>query len=185
MDSEGNIVEEFYKQIKCFLSSDIEVLDVGANIGRISRLISPQVKSVTLLDPDITVLEFAKKQFQKINIENTTFILSDFSHMKHQQQFDIILFFLSLHHIKDIGSTFIHCRSLLKNEGLLILGDFYTENISYPFHQYEQVPHNGFPLNKLQKQLYQYGFKVKRFSSFYSLVKNDKTYPLFVLIAEI
>lgn len=184
MDLEDNVVKAFYEQIKCFLTPDIEVLDVGANIGRISRLVLPEVKRVTLLDPDHDVLETARRQFSKTKTENVAFIHSDFSCMESQQQFDIILFLLSLHHIEDVESTFAHCHSLLKNGGLLIIGEFHTENISYPFHQYEKVPHNGFSLNKLQKQLYQYGFTVKKFSKFYSLIKNNRIYPLFSLVIE-
>jgi ubiquinone/menaquinone biosynthesis C-methylase UbiE len=185
MNLEDHVVKAFYEQIKCFLAPDIEVLDVGANIGRISRLVSSEVKRIVLLEPDFDALEAAKKQFSKTKTENVAFIHSTFSHMKPQQQFDIILFFLSLHHIEDIESTFAHCHSLLKNDGLLIIGEFYTENISYPFHQYEKISHNGFSLKKIQKQLCQYGFTVKKFSNFYSLIKNNRVYPLFVLIVKV
>lgn len=185
MNSERNVVEVFYDQIEKFLTSDAEVLDVGSNVGRIGRLISPRVKTITLLDPDLAVLKSAEKRFMEARLENANFIHSDFSHLKAQRQFDIILFFLSLHHIEDIESTFARCRTLLKDGGLLIVGDFYTENILYPFHEYDRVPHNGFSLKKLQEQLCLHGFKVKEFSNFYLLTKNGQQYPLFVLVAKI
>jgi ubiquinone/menaquinone biosynthesis C-methylase UbiE len=148
MNLERNVVEVFYDRIEKFLTSSAEVLDVGSNIGRIGRLISPQVMAITLLDTDMAVLESAKKRFGEAKIENANFIHSDFSHLKTERKFDIILFFLSLHHIEDIESTFARCRILLKDGGLLIVGDFYTENILYPFHEYDRVPHNGFSLKK-------------------------------------
>ncbi|WP_165026983.1 hypothetical protein [Dysgonomonas sp. ZJ279] len=85
--------------------------------------------------------------------------------------------------MQDIESTFKLCCSLLKKNGLLIIGEFYAENSS--FHVYEKVPHSGFSVKQLLMKLNSHEFRMKKVSTFHSLKKNGQTYPLFLLVTEL
>lgn len=183
MNWEQKATEAFFLQIKPYLAAGANILDVGSDTGRIARMIAPEVESVILSDPDSTALDTAKELCREAGSENVDFINSDFLSIHSVPPFDIILFFLSLHHIKDIESTFRHCRLLLKNQGLLIIGEFYLENKAHPFHIHDTVPHNGFSVKELYALSASYGFTTKRISGFHTLIKNEINYPLFVLIA--
>lgn len=183
MNTEQKATEAFFLQIKPYLTAGADVLDVGSDTGRIARMIAPEVRSVLLSDPDSNALNTAKELCRQADIKNADFINLDFLSIHSRHSFDIILFFLSLHHIKDMESTFQHCCSLIRNKGLLIIGEFYQENQMHPFHVYNSVPHNGFSVKELNSLSTSYGFKTIKVSRFDTLIKNETRYPLFALIA--
>lgn len=181
--SDHAVATAFLKRIRHNLENGYSVLDVGAGTGLLGSLIAPFVSNIIMLDPDSRSLMLAEKRCISQRLNNIRLIHGDIYNIGDKKA-DILLFFMSLHHIEDITGVIAKCKSLCKSSTQIIIGDFYSENT--PFHIYDHVPHNGLSPKKLSQLLRDYGFRITECSPFHLLEKQNKDkiiyYPLFLLI---
>ena len=66
-DYQDNIL----KEIRLLVSlADLDVVDLGAGTGRLTRLLAPRVRSIKAYDSSAHMLEIAADSLRKMNVEN-------------------------------------------------------------------------------------------------------------------
>lgn len=182
LPQDHTIASAFLKRIQQRLESGDYVLDIGAGTGLLGSMIASLVSNVTMIEPDRSSLILARERCISQQLNNINFIHGDI-YSAGCRKADILLFFMSLHHIEDITGVIAKCKSLCKTGTQIIIGDFYSENV--PFHIYDQVPHNGLSPKRLSQLLKDCGFRITECRPFYLLEKLNKEkiihYPLFLL----
>jgi SAM-dependent methyltransferase len=89
------------------------VLDVGCGTGELADSLRGKGYDVTAIDID-PALESSSVQIADIG---------DY----HDEPFDAVIFSLSFHHVRDVGTAVNQARSLLRAEGILIVDEFAWE----------------------------------------------------------
>jgi 2-polyprenyl-3-methyl-5-hydroxy-6-metoxy-1,4-benzoquinol methylase len=105
-------------QFKNYLK-DKNVLEVGSGIGSFTEILSKDVHKLTLLEPDKNFCKFLENKFKhetKIdNIYNGT--IDDIKDL----EFDVIVHFQVLEHLKEDNQEIINNLKLLKNGGHMLI----------------------------------------------------------------
>jgi ubiquinone/menaquinone biosynthesis C-methylase UbiE len=91
---------------------------------------------------------------------------------------------MTLHHIPDTAKILDSFHSLLQPGGVVCISDLDKEDGSFHSHEPDFAGHKGFERAGLGQELEQAGFTNVRFSTCYSLIKDGRTYPLFLAVAE-
>ena len=77
-DYEGNILREIEKLVT---PMDLDVVDLGAGTGRLTRLLAPQARSIKAFDYSAHMLEIATASLQKMGLTNWTTGVADHRHI--------------------------------------------------------------------------------------------------------
>ena len=106
---------------------DLNILEIGCGIGKITQQLSQYVSSITALDSHSTYISFCKNKLNKesnITFENTTF-----ENFTSEEQYDVIIFSWSkIHNINQHELLFEKIKKLSKNNTLVILLDAYHKS---------------------------------------------------------
>lgn len=89
---------------------------------------------------------------------------------------------MSLHHIADTINFIREVKKRIKENGFFAIGDLIEEDGS--FHGSKDILHFGFNLEKLSKLLEAEGFIILRETVYDYVSKNEKNYPIFIIIAQ-
>ena len=73
-DYQGNILREFEKRVSLV---DLDVLDLGAGTGRLTRLLAPHVRSIRAFDNSAHMLEIAASSLRKMELQNWSVGVAD------------------------------------------------------------------------------------------------------------
>lgn len=109
-------------EMEKWLNKDVEILDVGGNIGFFSLYLSRFVKSITIVEQNHRLLNVGRKLADYEKIGNVKFIEKDFKKFTTDKKFDVVMS-LAIH--KWVGMEFedylkkIH--GLLKKGGLVLM----------------------------------------------------------------
>lgn len=101
------------------------ILDLGAGTGLLSSLLLRKYPeaSITLIDLSEKMLDVAKLRLQ--SYPNVNYIVDDYTYYKAQEQYDIIVSALSIHHLSDDQKYELYQNSYvnLKDSGVFINAD--------------------------------------------------------------
>ncbi len=112
---------------KKFKLKNYRCLDVGCGSGRWAKILSNNVKHLTLLDPSLKAINVAKKNLKKK--KNVTFINKSVGDMKFEKKFDFIYSLGVLHHLPNINEALkIIATNLKKNRPFLVYLYYNLEN---------------------------------------------------------
>lgn len=117
----GYLIKNFKGQEKC------DVLDLGVGTGITTEIIKKQFPGFKF-----DVVDFSKKMLlgakKKLGKENVKYIFGDYSKLKFDKKYDIIVSVIGLHHQNDAGKKLLFKRiyTLLNKGGVFILGDLVT-----------------------------------------------------------
>lgn len=118
---EQGIHNVYLKEINNYLNDDIEVLDVGCGTGLVSNLFAMEYSSnFTSIDFSDSI-DYAKDFANKNGIKNVSWIKDDFLNFSTDQKFDVIICCGVLHHIPEHEQALTKMKSMLKEDGKLIL----------------------------------------------------------------
>jgi 2-polyprenyl-3-methyl-5-hydroxy-6-metoxy-1,4-benzoquinol methylase len=118
---EQGIHNIYLREINNYLNDDIEVLDVGCGTGLVSNLFAMKYNSnFTSIDFSDSV-DYAKDFAYKNEIKNVTWIKDDFLNFSTDKKFDVIICCGVLHHIPEHEQALVKMKSMLKEDGILIL----------------------------------------------------------------
>lgn len=108
--------------IKKFLNSDHDVLNIGSNCGFIDIEIAKKCKSVTSIEPDFKLTEICNLISNEFNIKNIKTINNSFTDVNLNKKFNMILS-LAVHKWVDMDlfSYIKKINSFLKKDGLILL----------------------------------------------------------------
>ena len=162
---ELKISEEFCSFICSHAQTPIpHVLEVGCGHGSAAAYMCNVSNQLSLIDIDEKAVELLKIQMSSMSHVKVRCMVSN----DIDETFDMVYYFLSLHHIADISSELEQAKRLLNTKGKLYICD-YMPVPNCTLHHYDIVPHEGFHPNHLKELLTQKGFRIEHLQEISSL----------------
>lgn len=175
----SNFVEQLSYGI--FLYKEDNIAEVGCGTGLVGLQLSKLVNKIYMIDNSPSMLNVLREKINESNINNVEIIEGELEN-SNLNNLSGVISFLTLHHIEDVSNFIDKVKEKLKDNGFLAIGDIVKEDGS--FHMDVKVPHSGFDIEELSKTLEKKGFTILRKSIYDSMEKNNKDYPLFIIIAQ-
>lgn len=120
-----------------------EVLDIGCGEGYGSSYLADFAKSVTAIDYDATIIDYAKNKYPKTTLQ---FYIIDVKKLNSlNEKFKVICAFQFIEHIQDAHSLLRNISGLLKDDGIFICS---TPN------KKDASPKSELPFNKFHVREY-------------------------------
>ncbi len=161
-----------------------EALDFGCATGLLSFFLKDFFKKITLADMSSEMIDVLKVKIDNEQLSHFIPIkLTADSHLPINT-FDVIYTSMTLHHIPELSPIFAQFYTSLKDNGILCIADLVKEDGSFHHHDPDFDGHNGFTKENIEHQLIEKGFRILQNHSFYSISKNEREYPLFLLFAQ-
>lgn len=163
------------------LDESIEVMDFGAGTGLLTSHIAPKVKSIAAVDISQSMLEklVAKPEFHgKVKA-----VCQDITQQGLDQQFDLIVSAMALHHVENTADMFSIFAHHLKPGARIALADLDKEDGTFHPADVEGVFHHGFERESLKAIVEKSGFVDVQFHTAHRVNKEGKVYPIFLLLA--
>ena len=162
------------------LNKNMNVLDFGCGTGLLIFPLIEEVGKVHGIDlaPNmLEVLEGKGKNYENLTTEYTGIF-------EISSTFDLIMSSMVMHHIQDKSKLAKKLYDTLNPNGLIAIADLMLEDGS--FHDsMEGVYDLGFSNDFLKKTFEDAGFKdIEVVENIFVIEKNDKEYPLFLLIGK-
>ncbi|HID37324.1 MAG TPA: class I SAM-dependent methyltransferase [Ghiorsea sp.] len=157
------------------------VMDFGAGTGLICSAIAPHVQKIMAVDISPSMLErLAAKPELKGKVAT---VCQDILDCPMDEKFDVIVSAMAMHHVQDTDAMLQRFYEHLQGGGQVALADLDAEDGSFHPADAEGVYHDGFDRDALQHKLEQVGFQDVRFETVTTVFKDDKTYPIFMVMA--
>ncbi|NKB69382.1 MAG: methyltransferase domain-containing protein [Candidatus Latescibacteria bacterium] len=163
------------------LQAQMQVMDFGAGTGLISAQVAPHVKQITAVDISEAMLEklAAKPELHgKVEIVCRNIIDNPID-----TKFDLIISAMAMHHVEDTTKLVQRFAQQLHPGGTVALADLDKEEGTFHPPNTDGVFHFGFARDELQMLFAENGFKNIGFSTAHSIDKEDRSYPVFLLVA--
>lgn len=164
-----------------FLFKEDNIAEVGCGTGLVGLKLSKLVNKIYMIDNSPSMLNVLREKIKETNINNVEVIEGEFEN-SNLNNLSGLISFMTLHHIEDISYFIDKVKEKLIPNGFIAIGDIVQEDGS--FHSDVKVPHLGFNVEELSKTLEEKGFTILRKSVYDSIEKNNKDYPLFIIIAQ-
>lgn len=158
-DIEETHLKRYFWALRGITSTD-KVLDAGCGIGYGSWISSIVAKKVVGIDDSQEAIEFAKKEYQRANIEYRKI---DILGIDEEEKFNVILAFEVIEHIEDTEKIIKKLTSLVEEKIILSVPHKSVPVEKYPFH------HRHFGENELATM-----FKKKGMEKIHSFVYLDR-----------
>ncbi len=170
---EGNIAVGFTDRLAPFLDRhSTSVLDVGCGEGTMGMELCRKVNKLIAVDTSAEAIETIGARVREHNLENIAIVHGDIFSVASDNKFDIITFFLSLHHITHIDSVLRKCRDLSHAETKIAVAEIAPGRTA--FHRYDAVPYDTLSLDFLVKKFRENGFRLLLQAPLPSLFRIDK-----------
>lgn len=163
---------------------DARVLEYGAGTGLLSEALVGHVGPITLADPSRGMRQVLADKVSAGIFPGATRIWDvDLSTAPPPaEEFDLVVSLMALHHIPDVPAVLRACVALLAPGGRVCLSDLVAEDGS--FHDSPDADvHHGFGTDALAEQLRQAGLVSVDVRHAYDVIKDGRTYPLFLATA--
>ncbi len=166
------------------LDKSWKVLDFGAGTGLLTFYIQPYVGEIDAVDNSKGMLEKLKEKAEKAGVKNINPVLKDVEREDlGTEVYDLAISSMTLHHIEDVKSFFKKLYKALKSDRYIAIADLEKEDGTFHSDN-EGVHHFGFSLEELKKLVEEVGFKDVKVMIVNTIKKNDKAYPVFLLIGK-
>ncbi len=166
------------------LNESWNVLDFGAGTGLLTFYIQPYVGSIDAVDNSTGMLEKLKEKAEKAGIKTINPTLKDLeTDDLGEEIYDLAMSSMTLHHIKEIEDFLKRLYKAVKNSGYIAVADLVEEDGTFHSDN-EGVHHFGFSVDKLKGLIENAGFKDVKITIVNTIKKNNKEYPVFLLIAK-
>ncbi len=177
-------VENINKIIK--LKDDSKILDYGCGTGLVAFSLSNETNEVIGMDNSSGMVEQFNKKAKELDFLNIKAIQHNIDNEDlTQNEFDLIITSMSLHHIKNANIFIEKAYKALKNDGFLCINDLDKEDGTFhKKHNNEGVYHFGFDKNELENSLKNLGFKIIDYKIVHTDIREDREFPIFNLIAQ-
>ena len=183
-----SMTNKFVKEIEklCSFSSSLKILEIGTGTGLVGLQLVSKASEMLLIDTSPSMLQILEKKLQDNPYPHVRCLHATIETI-NGTDFDLVISFMTWHHIADLSSAFTSVYTLLKKGGKLLIGDLLTEDGS--FHGDEFVPHLGFDMQMLRTIAENHGFKVLQVYPYAEVEKQVQNgdinrYGQFVLFAE-
>lgn len=163
------------------LNAKMHVMDFGAGTGLITSQVAPYVKKITAVDISQSMLDqlIAKQELK----EKVEALCQDITALPTGTEYDLIMSAMAMHHVKDTDNMVKQFSAHLKSGAKVALADLDKEDGSFHPEGIEGVYHDGFERAEFQATLEKHGFKDINFVTALAIPNNEKSYPVFFVVA--
>lgn len=162
------------------LHPSTRLLEYGAGTGLVTQALRDRVGPVTLADASAGMREVMHDKIEAGAITDARVWALDLAtDAPPDEQFDLLVTVLTLHHIPDLGPVLAGFGQLLAPGGHLAIVDLEHEDGS--FHGEGFAGHHGFRRPALADDLAAAGFRDITFADCGYMVRDGVTYPLFLV----
>ena len=163
------------------LDKSMHVMDFGAGTGLITAQVADKVGKVTAVDVSEAMLErLAAKAELKGKVE---IVCQNIIEQPLGTEFDLIVSAMAMHHVKDTDKMIERFAQHLKPGASVALADLDEEDGSFHPEDVQGVHHSGFNREAFTDKLKAHGFKDIRFVTAHTAIKEEKDYPIFLVLA--
>jgi SAM-dependent methyltransferase len=163
------------------LDDRMEVLDFGAGTGLVSAYVAPRVRKIVAVDTSEAMLAALAAKPELLGKVETVCV--DITGKRLGARFDLVISAMAMHHVPDTAALIRSLADHLKPAGRVALADLDTEDGSFHPDQAAGVFHHGFDRGELQLTLELCGFTDIHFFTAHTMVKDGKSYPVFLVTA--
>ena len=179
-------------EIKDYLKPDISMtaFELGCGTGLLGYFLKDSFHSITLADSSEEMIKVLEDRIDTEQINNLHPLLTDFLTFDPGiNEYDVILTFMTLHHITDLEPILLKFNKMLRDNSYLCIADLEKEDGTFHENMTNFEGHYGFEKQDLEKLLTRFGFRICMYKTFYQIEKtmNDgrkKVFPLFMLMAQ-
>lgn len=177
------ITSNFVSQLcnSTFLYKSDKIAEVSCGTGLVGLNLAKYVEKIYMVDNSPSMLNVLREKIYNYSINNAFIFQGEFE-QSSIEDINGLITFMSLHHIEKIDEFLDNAYNKLNDNGFLAIGDIISEDGS--FHTNITVPHNGFDIEKLSKTIEEKGFLILRKHIYDYIEKNDKKYPIFIILAQ-
>lgn len=163
------------------LHNKMDVMDFGAGTGLISSQVVPFVNKVLAVDISKAMLE---KLISKPELQGKVkTVCQDITDKPIDAKFDLIMSAMAIHHVEDTLKLINTFYEHLKPGAQIALADLDKEDGSFHPEGSEGVFHSGFERDELKQLLENNGFNNVQFFTAHIINKQEKQYPVFLVVA--
>lgn len=157
------------------------VMDFGAGTGLITAQIAHMVKQVTAVDVSQAMLD---KLMAKADLHGKVeAVCQNILEQPLGTCFELIVSAMAMHHVADTDKLLARFAEHLKSGGKIALADLDEEDGSFHPAEAEGVYHAGFNREAFRSLLSRHNFIDIRFVTAHTVVKGEKSYPVFLVLA--
>ncbi|MCW9023265.1 MAG: methyltransferase domain-containing protein [Gammaproteobacteria bacterium] len=163
------------------LNNEMKVMDFGAGTGLLTSHILPRVNSISAVDTSASMLDklAGKPEFHG----KVTAVCQDITRKKLDAKFDLIISAMALHHVEDTAGLMETFAEHLNAGGQIALADLDKEDGTFHPADVEGVFHHGFEHEALKTIIESKGFADVQFHTAHTVHREDKSYPIFLVVA--
>ena len=162
------------------LDSSTRLLEYGAGTGLVTEALREKIGPVTLADTSTGMRDVMQAKVDAGALPNAQIwdLNLETAPPPPDEQFDLIVTVLTLHHIHDLARVLAGFAALLVPGGHLCIADLEQEDGS--FHGADFDGHHGFDRTALARELAGAGFTSTRFVDCTQLERDGRAYPVFL-----
>jgi len=158
-------------------------LEYGCGTGLLSFFLQDDFESITLADTSQGMLEVLSDKIKAAKTTHMHPVRLDLAvDPLPSQKFDVTYSLMVLHHIHDTDIILQKFHEILKLDGRLVVADLDKEDGSFHTDGSTDV-YLGFGREELKKRVETAGFGDVHFSTAYTIAKNGREYPVFLMTA--
>lgn len=160
---------------------DMQVMDFGAGTGLVCGHIAAKVGRVLAVDISPAMLNrLAAKEALKDKVD---VLCQDILAQPITAKFDVIVSAMAMHHVENTKKLMDSLLAHLQPGGKVALADLDAEDGSFHPADIDGVYHAGFGREALARTMQQAGFSDIAFDTAYTVHKDGKMFPIFLVIA--
>jgi len=166
------------------LAPSVRLLEYGAGTGLVSQALCDTVGPVTVADTSAGMRKVMEDKVESGVIAHARvwdLDLASAPQPASEERFDLIVTVLALHHLPRLEPVLSNFATLLAEGGHLAIADLDEEDGT--FHGDGFDGHHGFDHDALANDLRKAGFTNVSFQRCHQIVRDGRTYPLFLAIA--
>jgi len=159
----------------------MHVMDFGAGTGLICSHIAPLVSKITAVDISQAMLN---KLAEKSELQGkVSTVCQNIIDAPLDNQFDLIVSAMAMHHVEFTEKLIQRFSEHLKSGAKIAVADLDKEDGSFHPADIQGVFHQGFERTDLQAILESHGFTDVNFQTVITVNKNEKPFPIFLVVA--
>ncbi len=164
------------------LTKTMTGLEYGCGTGLVTFAVAEQVGTMYGLDSSGGMIAVVQEKIEALAVTNVMPFHGQLRDLPTTVPLDLIVISMTLHHIDQYQELLSRCYDRLDVGGYLAIADLEAEDGT--FHENNDgIAHFGFDGALLGQHLREYGFTDVESQTIYSIARNDREFPIFLITA--